>query len=49
MAIPSSRNALLFYRAAFQRFDDARFLLDAERRTVAVYLAGYSVECISKR
>ncbi len=48
MAMPSSPNARLFYRAAKQRFEDAEFLLDVERTTAAVYLAGYSVECILK-
>lgn len=48
MAMPSSPNARLFYRAAKQRFEDAEFLLDVDRTTAAVYLAGYSVECILK-
>jgi hypothetical protein len=48
MAIPASKNARLFYRAAKQRFDDALLLLELERTTGAVYLAGYSVECILK-
>jgi len=46
MAIPSSASARLFYRAAKQRFEDAEFLLDANRTTAAVYLAGYGVECM---
>jgi HEPN domain-containing protein len=46
--MPSSPNARLFYRAAKQRFEDAEFLLDVDRTTAAVYLAGYSVECILK-
>lgn len=48
MAIPASPNARLFYRTAKQRFEDAEFLLDVDRTTAAVYLAGYSVECILK-
>ncbi len=48
MAIPTSPNARLFYRAAKQRAEDAEFLLKMERTTAAVYLAGYSVECIVK-
>lgn len=48
MAVPSSPNARLFYRAADQRFEDAEFLLKAKRTTAAVYLAGYAVECILK-
>jgi len=46
--MPTSPNARLFYRVAKQRFEDAEFLLDADRTTAAVYLAGYSVECILK-
>lgn len=46
--MPTSQNARLFYRASLQRFEDAEFLFDVERTTAAVYLAGYSVECILK-
>jgi hypothetical protein len=46
--MPSSTNARLVYRAAKQRFEDAEFLLSVGRTTAAVYLAGYSVECILK-
>lgn len=48
MAIPSSPHARLFYRAAKQRYDDAVLLLQLQRTTGAVYLAGYSVECMLK-
>ena len=48
VAMPSSVQARRFYRAAKQRFDDALLLLDMERTTAAVYLAGYSVECMLK-
>jgi HEPN domain-containing protein len=49
MALPQTKEARLFYRAAIQRFDDAQFLLhQGGRTTAAVYLAGYSVECILK-
>lgn len=48
MGIPRFSEAKPFYRAAFQRFDDATTLLNAEHNTGAVYLAGYSVECILK-
>ena len=48
MAIPNHPEARLFYRCAFQRFEDARMLLRAERNTGAVYLAGYGIECILK-
>ena len=48
MPIPRSRNARLFYRAAQERFEDAELLLSLNRTTGAVYLAGYSVECMIK-
>ena len=48
MATPKSKQARLFYRAARQRLDDAEFLLESERTTAAVYLAGYVVECVFK-
>ena len=48
MPIPRSRNARLFYRAAKERLEDAELLLSLNRTTGAVYLAGYSVECMIK-
>jgi|ERR1043166_350382 HEPN domain-containing protein len=48
MALPHAREARSFYQAAMQRFSDAQFLLDNKRTTGAVYLAGYSVECMLK-
>ena len=48
MAMPSSAHARRFYRAAQQRFDDALLLLEMERTAAAIYLAGYSVECMLK-
>lgn len=48
MGIPNSPNARLFYRAAKQRLEDALLLLQLKRTTGAVYLAGYSVECMLK-
>jgi len=48
MALPQRQDARPFYQSAKQRFEDARFLLEAERTTGAMYLAGYSVECILK-
>src|SRR3989442_300494 len=48
MALPQAREARPYYQAAKQRFEDARFLLEAERTTGAIYLAGYSVECMRK-
>lgn len=48
MGLPQVGEARRFYRAAFQRFEDAEILLRNERRTGAFYLAGYGVECIMK-
>jgi len=48
VAMPNSAPARRFYRAAKQRFDDALLLLEMERTTAAIYLAGYSVECMLK-
>jgi HEPN domain-containing protein len=48
MALPSIPEARPFYRSAWQRLEDALFLLSADRNTGAVYLAGYSVECMLK-
>ena len=46
--MPSSKHARLFYRAAKERFEDAELILGLNRTTAAVYLAGYSVECMIK-
>jgi HEPN domain-containing protein len=48
MGLPRVQEARLYYRAAKQRFDDAELLLEADRATGAVYLAGYTVECFLK-
>jgi hypothetical protein len=48
MALPHVLEARPFYQSAKQRFEDAEFLLEAERTTGAIYLAGYSVECMLK-
>ncbi len=48
MALPQQAEARLYYRAAKQRLDDAKWLLNVERTTGAVYLAGYTVECYLK-
>jgi len=48
IAQPRSREAARYYRVAKQRFEDATFLLGVNRTTAAVYLAGYSVECMLK-
>jgi HEPN domain-containing protein len=48
MALPSAAAARPYYQAAKQRFEDARFLLDAGRTTGAIYLAGYCVEGMMK-
>jgi HEPN domain-containing protein len=45
---PTSPDARLFSRCAYQRFEDAEVLLRNGRSTGAVYLAGYGVECILK-
>ncbi|HZU35127.1 MAG TPA: HEPN domain-containing protein, partial [Gemmataceae bacterium] len=46
--MPQAAEARPFYQAAKQRFEDAQFLLDAQRTTGAIYLAGYCVECMLK-
>jgi len=39
----------LYYRCAFQRFDEAKILRKAEQTTIgSVYLAGYGIECVLK-
>ena len=48
MPLPNAPEARPFYRSARQRFEDAEFLLAAERTTGAIYLAGYGVECMLK-
>jgi HEPN domain-containing protein len=48
MPLPRAAEARPYYQAAKQRFEDARFLLGAQRTTGAMYLAGYSVECMLK-
>lgn len=48
MAVPSSSNAQLFYRAANERYEDASVLLRLNRTTGAIYLAGYGVENMLK-
>jgi len=48
MAKPNSEDARLFYRCALHRYDEAEVLIAAGYTTGAVYLAGYSIECILK-
>lgn len=48
MGLPEPAEARLYYRAAKQRFDDAEYLLQGERTTGAVYIAGYTAECFLK-
>jgi len=48
MGMPREKHAKRFYRAAEQRWKDAEFLLESERTTAAVYLAGYCVERLLK-
>lgn len=48
MALPRAAEARPFYQSARQRYADAQFLLEGDRTTGAVYLAGYAVECTLK-
>lgn len=48
MTLPQAAQARSFYRAAKQRYLDAQYLLEGARNTGAIYLAGYSVECMLK-
>lgn len=48
MGLPRVAEARLYYRAAKHRLVDAQLLLDADRTTGAMYLAGYAVECFLK-
>src|SRR5262249_37936875 len=48
MGLLRAAEAGVYYRAAWHRFDDANLLLEAGRTTGAVYLAGYTVECMLK-
>ena len=48
MALPSSSDARVYYRCAKQRYEEAEILNRLEKRTGAVYLAGYGIECILK-
>ncbi|MDR3635204.1 MAG: HEPN domain-containing protein [Isosphaeraceae bacterium] len=48
MAIPTAPEARLFYRTAYERFEDARLLMEHQRTTGSIYLAGFAVECILK-
>ena len=49
MALPKDPDARLYYRSAFQWLDDAEFVLKTGKRTrAAVYLGGYTVECLLK-
>jgi hypothetical protein len=48
MAVPGSQDARLFYRCAFQRYEEAEVRRQAAYTTGAVYLAGYGIECILK-
>jgi hypothetical protein len=48
MALPRAAEARRFYQAAKQRFEDGQLLLELDRTTGAVYLAGYGVECMLK-
>lgn len=48
MALPHAPEARRFYQVARQRYEDAQYLLEAERTTGAIYLAGYGIECMLK-
>src|SRR5438552_3356136 len=48
VASARSREARRFQRAAFQRLEEARFLLRGGYTTGSVYLGGYAVECVVK-
>lgn len=48
MAFPKSVEARNYYRASKQRSDDALLLLEAGLTTGAVFLAGYTIECMLK-
>ncbi len=48
MAVPRVKEARRFYRCARQQLVEAQVLQKASMPTGAVYLAGYSVECILK-
>lgn len=45
---PPEIDSRFFYRCAVQRLEDADALLDSERTTGAVYMAGYAIECALK-
>ena len=48
MGTPHDIDARRHYRVAKQRYEDGKLLLEIERPAAAVYLTGYSVECILK-
>ena len=48
MAVPTSKWGRRFFRCAAQRREEAGVLFEAGFNTGAVYLAGYSVECMLK-
>jgi hypothetical protein len=48
MAMPLDANARRYYRVAYQRFEDGAALMEISRPRAAIYLTGYSVECILK-
>lgn len=48
MGVPRNKETRLFFDCAIQRYDDAEVLFRAGNTTSAVYMAGYSIECILK-
>lgn len=48
MSLESNPDARVYYIPARRRLEDARILLDNNRRDGARYLAGFAVECLLK-
>jgi hypothetical protein len=48
MGMPKDIDARRYYRVAFQRYEDGTLLQKINRPRAAIYLTGYSVECILK-
>ena len=45
---PTKKEVDLFYRCAVRRLDDAQVLFREGHSTGAIYLAGYTIECVLK-
>ena len=48
MPIPAEIEPRRYYRVAKLRYEDAEYLLRGGRNNAAIYIAGYTVECILK-